>query len=265
MQSDKELMQQALDALCDIIPANANRKEIDWIQHAAITALRERLAQPEFIKHEEGGDGWSDWVCPDPDDYLIKCCDCGLVHEAQFRVVKYAPAPSEECEIVNDPNLQAVFRMRRSQRWTPDDTAYRPGGLAQPQQWEQFYPDIGNPFKRPATREEKIVNPGVYTVQEQAVMRERSCAECGKSGGWALYCVACMDKMARDDDDTQVYRSELEAAVKAEREPLLEALTAICVKCRSNEWGPTTPRKEILNWMHDYASAAIIRARGETK
>ena len=90
------------------------------------------LTKPEFIKHEEGGDGWSDWVCPDPNDYLIKCCDCGLVHEAQFRVVKYAPAPSEECEIVNDPNLQAVFRMRRSQRWTPDDTAYRPGGLAQP-------------------------------------------------------------------------------------------------------------------------------------
>ena len=30
----------------------------------------------------------------------------------------------------------------------------------------------------------------------------------------------------------------------AEREPLLEALTAICVKCRSNEWGPDTPRRE---------------------
>jgi hypothetical protein len=22
---------------------------------------------------------------------------------------------------------------------------------------------------------------------------ERGCAECGKSGGWALYCVACME------------------------------------------------------------------------
>ena len=36
----------------------------------------------------------------------------------------------------------------------------------------------------------------------------------------------------------------------------LEALELLCVKCRSNEWGPDTPRKEILNWMHDHASKA---------
>jgi len=45
--TDRDLMQQALDALCDIIPANANRSEINRIQHSAIAALRERLAQPE--------------------------------------------------------------------------------------------------------------------------------------------------------------------------------------------------------------------------
>ena len=36
----------------------------------------------------------------------------------------------------------------------------------------------------------------------------------------------------------------------------LEALELLCVKCRSNEWGPDTPRKEILNWMHNHASKA---------
>ena len=94
------------------------------------------LAQPEFIKHHGDDEGWSEWVCPDPDDYLISCCDCSLVHQAQFRVAKYAPAPSEECEIVNDPDLQAQFRMRRSEEWTADDTAHRSGGLpmAQPEQ-----------------------------------------------------------------------------------------------------------------------------------
>lgn len=36
-----------------------------------------------------------------------------------------------------------------------------------------------------------------------------------------------------------------------------EALKEICIKCRSNEWGPDTPRKEILNWMHDKAAQAL--------
>ena len=87
------------------------------------------LAQPEFIKHHGDDEGWSEWVCPDPNGYLMQCCDCGLVHQAQFRVAKYAPAPSEECEIVNDPDLQAQFRMRRSEQWSPEDTAHRAGGL----------------------------------------------------------------------------------------------------------------------------------------
>jgi len=42
--------------------------------------------------------------------------------------------------MVDDPNLQAVFRMRRSEEWTPEDTAHRSGGLpmAQPEPWEKF-------------------------------------------------------------------------------------------------------------------------------
>ena len=42
----------------------------------------------------------------------------------------------EDCDIVDDPNLQAVFRMRRSEQWSLEDTAHRAGGLpmAHPQQ-----------------------------------------------------------------------------------------------------------------------------------
>jgi hypothetical protein len=89
------------------------------------------LAQPEFIKHQvENADDWSEWVCPDPKNYLMKCCDCGLVHEAQFGVVRYkSETERDDCDMVNDPNLQAVFRMRRSEEWTPEDTAHRVGGL----------------------------------------------------------------------------------------------------------------------------------------
>lgn len=40
----------------------------------------------------------------------------------------------------------------------------------------------------------------------------------------------------------------------------IEALQMICAKCRGNEWGPDTPRKEILAWFHDFAAAAIEQA-----
>lgn len=112
-------------------PELANHVEVRNL----LIECREVLAQPEFTKHEvENADDWSDWVCPDPKSYLMKCCDCGLVHEAQFKVVRYkSDAEHEDCDPVDDPNVQAVFRMRRSEQWTPKDTAYRPGGLAQPE------------------------------------------------------------------------------------------------------------------------------------
>ena len=131
-----EALKLALEALefmshVDSIFAN----EFDF----QINAIKEALAQPEFIKHEvENADDWSEWVCPDPKNYLMKCCDCGLVHEAQFGVVRYkSETEREDCDIVDDPNLQAVFRMRRSEEWTPEDTAHRAGGLPMAQQAQE--------------------------------------------------------------------------------------------------------------------------------
>lgn len=140
-----EALRMALDELANardhiyLLPENAQaltEKEMLDSLGKTIDACREALAQPEFTKHEvENADDWSDWVCPDPKSYLMKCCDCGLVHEAQFKVVRYKSEDErEDCDMVDDPNVQAVFRMRRSEEWTPKDTAYRPGGLAQPEQ-----------------------------------------------------------------------------------------------------------------------------------
>ena len=111
----------------------------------AISDLRQALEQaeqpkqePEFFTHNvEQPHDWSEWVCPNPKGYLMKCCDCGLVHEVEFGVVRFkSETELEDCEPVNDPNLQAVFRMRRSEQWLPEDTAHRAGGLpmAQPEQ-----------------------------------------------------------------------------------------------------------------------------------
>lgn len=40
------------------------------------------------IKEEkpEHPDGWSRWVLPVMEGYRMACCDCGLVHEVDFRV-----------------------------------------------------------------------------------------------------------------------------------------------------------------------------------
>jgi hypothetical protein len=46
--------------------------------------------------------------------------------------------------------------------------------LKQPEQWEQLYSGMGNPFKRPATRDEKIVNPGVYEVPDTPIKEKNA-------------------------------------------------------------------------------------------
>ena len=77
------------------------------------TAYRPEGLPQDFTKHEvNSASDWSEWVCPDPTQYFMKCCDCGLVHEMQFNVVKYSA--SDKCEDVDDPHVQAVFRARRA-------------------------------------------------------------------------------------------------------------------------------------------------------
>ena len=128
-----EAMKQALEAL---YPISHNSTD-DYRGQAdkAITSLRQAIAELEsqepvawtsddmayrpnglpqdFVKHEvESVYDWSDWVCPNPEQYFMKCCDCGLVHEMQFKVAKYKLG--NECEFVEDTNLQAVFKARRT-------------------------------------------------------------------------------------------------------------------------------------------------------
>ena len=67
----------------------------------------------DFIEHKVENEGdWSEWVNPDSEQYFMKCCDCGLVHEMQFKVVKYSEG--DECEFIDDADLQSVFRARRA-------------------------------------------------------------------------------------------------------------------------------------------------------
>jgi hypothetical protein len=126
-----EAMQQALEALEESLYATTAKSQ--FLAFEAIAALRTTIEQADdleawktsdtayrpdglpqdFIKHEvDSFDDWSEWVCPDPEQYFMKCCDCGLVHKMQFKVVKYSEG--DECKTVNDPSVQAVFRARRT-------------------------------------------------------------------------------------------------------------------------------------------------------
>jgi len=61
-----------------------------------------------------GRGGWTEWVCPTK-GYLMKCCDCGLVHELQFKVFAETNQKRGRFEIVELPwPLRAMFRARRS-------------------------------------------------------------------------------------------------------------------------------------------------------
>ena len=141
--------------------------------------------KPEFFTHSvEQPYDWSDWVCPDPKSYLMKCCDCGLVHEAQFGVVRYkSEAEREGCDMVDDPNLQAVFRMRRSEQWSPEDTAHRAGGLpmeqpAQPKERADYAKGFVDGFAecvkqtQPAQQQEPVAwmdgYRNIYSLEEKA-------------------------------------------------------------------------------------------------
>lgn len=57
---------------------------------------------PRRVNHVEGPDGWSEWTAPLP-GYRMICCDCGLSHELEFKVIN---------------GSYVVFRGRRHNRST---------------------------------------------------------------------------------------------------------------------------------------------------
>lgn len=64
-------------------------------------------------------DGWCDWEYHSPLESSLLCCDCGLIHEFDFRVVRYEYEDSEVYEVVDDPNLEVQVRLRRRDDISP--------------------------------------------------------------------------------------------------------------------------------------------------
>lgn len=47
--------------------------------------MKTRKRKYEDLSTTVNSDGWSRWVYPNPKNYRTACCDCGLVHDLQFR------------------------------------------------------------------------------------------------------------------------------------------------------------------------------------
>lgn len=141
------LKERAITALRTAI-AEAKKQEA-W--KSSDTAYRPDGLPQDFTKHEVENEGdWSEWVCPDPTQYFMKCCDCGLVHEMQFNVVKYSEG--DECKPYNDPDVQVVFRARRHQvAEKQEDSLAQSNWDNIPQAfndwWNADYDDSTNPFR----------------------------------------------------------------------------------------------------------------------
>lgn len=69
----------------------------------------------------EREDGWSDDVFPHPGGYKMACCDCGLVHDIEFsvvKVVKHNPNGTFRVRDVDSKTYRVRFRARRNKRST---------------------------------------------------------------------------------------------------------------------------------------------------
>jgi hypothetical protein len=59
--------------------------------------------------------GWTDWVTPVVRGYFFQCCDCGLVHEMQFKALEQITdaAPDGTWLAQPVPRGRVSFRARR--------------------------------------------------------------------------------------------------------------------------------------------------------
>jgi len=74
------------------------------------------------FRKEKAVDGeWSRWVTP-VQDYKMACCDCGLVHNMQWRVLKVTDAHPDgmrfEAEEVPWGEYRIAIRVSRNKRST---------------------------------------------------------------------------------------------------------------------------------------------------
>lgn len=77
---------------------------------------------PKYEQVMQNGDDFSDWRTPRMTEYKLACCDCGLVHDMEFRVMEVVEDHGRGWKTVQEPDddkdFVVQFRAKRNERST---------------------------------------------------------------------------------------------------------------------------------------------------
>jgi hypothetical protein len=72
------------------------------------------------VKGDNGRKQWSDWITPVMRGYLMACCDCGLVHEIDFKTVEVTKKRKKDWlyRVLPRTKFRVALKARRAERHT---------------------------------------------------------------------------------------------------------------------------------------------------
>ncbi len=76
----------------------------------------------KYERHtDDGDDGYTRWITPVMDGYKMACCDCGLVHDVDFRAVKAGRTKADgtfSITQIGKVRYRVALRVKRNNRAT---------------------------------------------------------------------------------------------------------------------------------------------------
>jgi hypothetical protein len=88
----------------------------DALRHAK-TGRGAKVRRFKPIAAEIGTRKWSEWITPIMRGYLMACCDCGLVHEIDFKALEVKKQRKRDWlyRELPRPTHRVAFRARRAE------------------------------------------------------------------------------------------------------------------------------------------------------
>jgi hypothetical protein len=118
-------MDRSACAVLTVVSVLAARSRFQWAETAAAKAAEGMASaagyeMTRYRREYEVENGWSRWVPPVMRGYKMSCCDCGLVHDMNFRVVRVIKRKRNGIKVVEPAGagFEVIFKARRNRRAT---------------------------------------------------------------------------------------------------------------------------------------------------